>query len=108
MLGFGDIQTYTSCKIHYKKLDEDNKCPKCNLDLPAENILQDFRSEVYVETTSGDKHDEESQVKEIIFFKKALSNSQDYTEDKVEGKLNEMVWHCPMGRQEDRQLATFL
>ena len=91
VIGFGDITFYQSCKMHYKKLDDDLKCPKCNLDLKAEDILKDFRSELYIEANSGDNDDDETEVKEIIFFKKALDKSQDYTQDNIEEQLNELT-----------------
>ena len=91
VIGFGDITFYQSCKIHYSKLDDDLKCPKCNMELRPEDILQDFRSELYIEDNKTESQMEETEVKEIIFFKKALEKSQDYTQDDIEKQLDELT-----------------
>ena len=88
VIGIGEITFYQSCKLHYKKLDEDLKCPTCDKDLEGDAILQDFRSEIYIEADSGDS--EETDVKEITFFKKALDKSLRFTQDNAEKKLNEL------------------
>lgn len=88
VIGFGDITFYQSCKRHYSKLDDDLKCPKCNLELKSEETLEDFRSELYIEGKIEDSPNDETEVKEITFFKKALDKSQDYTQDDIENQLN--------------------
>jgi hypothetical protein len=88
VIGFGDIAIYQSCKVHYNKLDDDLKCPKCNVEIAPDDILEDFRSEVYIEASKDDNNENETDVKEIIFFKKALTRPQDFPQNNIEEKLN--------------------
>jgi hypothetical protein len=88
VIGFGDLAIYNSCKLHYKKLDENNNCPRCNKDLKDDEILEDFRTEIYIEAKRSDITDEESEVKQILAFKKALNIKPD---DNIEEKLDEMT-----------------
>ena len=88
VIGFGDIAIYQSCKVHYNKLDDDLKCPKCNVEIAPDDILEDFRSEVYIEASKDDNNEDETDVKEIIFFKKALTRPQDFPQNNIEEKLN--------------------
>ena len=67
IIGFGDPTTYNSCKQHYKKLDEKNKCPSCDKELKQEDIVMDFRTELYMEVTNEGEND----VKDILMFKYA-------------------------------------
>ena len=86
IIGFGDLTSYQSCKIHYKKLDEMNNCPKCNKELNDAQMLKDFRTEIYIEAKNLD--DEETEVKQILVFKRALDIQLD---EDVEEKLNSMM-----------------
>ena len=90
VIGFGDITLYLSCKKHYKKLDDDSRCPKCEQEVSKDDILEDFRSELYIESINNDMNDEETEVKEIIFFKRAFSEPKNFPQDQVEEKLGEL------------------
>ena len=90
VIGFGDIVVYQSCKAHFKKLDDDLKCPKCDKDLRPEEIIEDFRSEVYIEDLKAEISDSGTEVKEIVFFKRALDNLQDFPKTQVEKKIGDL------------------
>lgn len=73
MIGYGDLSIYQSCKIHYKKLDESQNCPKCEDQVQEEGIIEDCRTELYIETKTNKEEDEDTDVKEIITFKRVLN-----------------------------------
>ena len=94
VIGFGEISIYPSCKLHYKKLDENNNCPSCNKELEDDEILDDFRTEIYIEAKSNNlpDNDMESDVKQILAFKKALDIKQgENIEEKLEGMTGKTV-----------------
>ena len=91
VIGFGETTFYDSCKMHHSKLDNEKNCPKCNKELDLEDILEDFRAELYLEGKMEDSQPGDIEVKEIIFFKRALVNSQDYTKDNIEEQLGELT-----------------
>ena len=70
VIGFGDLSTYQSCRMHYKKLDDANNCPTCDKELIEAEMIKDFRSDIYIETQNLD--DEETNVTQILMFKRAL------------------------------------
>ena len=84
IIGFGDPTTYNSCKQHYKKLDDQNKCPSCDKELKQEDTVMDFRTELYMEVTNEGEND----VKEILMFKRVLGFEQD---ENIEEKLNSLT-----------------
>ena len=79
VIGCGDLAIYQSCKLHYKKVDENLKCPTCDKELKNEEILEDCRTEVYVEAEKGDdakvesEEEEDDDVKGILIFKRVLN-----------------------------------
>ena len=88
IIGFGELSIYQSCKIHYKKVDEDNNCPKCNKELKDDQMLEDLRTEIYIEAQDENSNDEESEVKQILAFKRILDIKQG---EDIEEKLNSMT-----------------
>ena len=88
IIGFGDLSIYQSCKIHYKKLDESNSCPRCNKVLGDEDMLEDCRSELYIEVQNENMDDGETEVKQILVFKRTLNITPG---EDVEEKLNCMT-----------------
>ena len=88
IIGFGDLSIYQSCKVHFKKLDETNSCPKCDKELKDEDILEDFRAEIYIEAQNGNLNDEETEVKQILIFKRTIDIKQG---EDIEEKLNSMT-----------------
>ena len=92
VIGFGEISLYQSCKLHYRKLDDDLKCPKCDNEISSADILEDFRTEVYIEASNDEN--KETDVKEIVVFKRALDiKLKENTEEQIEGKLDELTGH---------------
>ena len=94
VIGFGEISIYPSWKLHYKKLDENNNCHSCNKELEDDEILDDFRTEIYIEAKSNNlpDNDMESDVKQILAFKKALDIKQgENIEEKLEGMTGKTV-----------------
>ena len=70
LIGVGEVTSYKSCKFHLSKISDTDKCPKCDKKLAAEDINDDFRIEVYIEEKLDEN--EESDVKQIMIFKKAF------------------------------------
>ena len=70
LIGVGEVTPYKSCKIHLSKISDTDECPKCDKKLAAENINDDFRIEVYIEEKLDEN--EESDVKQILIFKKTF------------------------------------
>ena len=91
VIGFGETNFYDNCKMHHSKLNNEKKCPKCNKELDLQDIFEDFRAELYLEGKMEDSQPGDIEVKEIIFFKRALVNSQDYTKDNIEEQLGELT-----------------
>ena len=90
VIGYGDISIYQSCKLHYKKIDENLKCPNCETELNKDGILDDCRTELFIEAEKGDKDEEESDVKEILIFKRVLAIKEG---ENIEEHLNELTGH---------------
>ena len=84
IIGFGELSIYNSCKQHFKKLDGNNKCPTCNVELKEEDVLEDFRVELYMEVSNN----EETDVKEILIFKRVLNLEEGAN---IDEKLNTLT-----------------
>ena len=74
LIGVGEVTSYKSCKFHLSKISDTDKCPKCDKKLAAEDINDDFRIEVYIEEKLDEN--EESDVKQILIFKKTYQKYQ--------------------------------
>ena len=88
LIGFGEITLYQSCKVHFKKLDDELQCPSCDSNLKNEDTLNDFKAELYIETQGC--HDEEQDIKDITIFKRALNHLLDQNQKDIEEQLNKM------------------
>ena len=101
VIGCGDYTPYQSCKLHFKKLDENHNCPKCDKELQNEEIIEDGRTEVYIEAQKGEEDgkggeegkgeeegNEETEVKEIIIFKRVINLEAG---ENIEEHLNKLV-----------------
>ena len=73
ILGFGDILSYKSCKIHYSKLNEELLCLKCSKVVHDKDIVEDFKTEIYLEVQKEEETDEPD-VREIIIFRRTIQN----------------------------------
>ena len=92
VIGFGAISVYKSCKIHFRKLDDDLNCSKCNREIDINDVIEDFRSEIYIETSNKNIDENDIDVKEIVIFKKSLDAQFDSnTEEYIEEELNKMT-----------------
>ena len=89
VIGYGELSLYQSCRLHYKKID-DSKCPKCDTELQEKDILDDCRTELYIETHEGKDTEDNSDVKEILIFKRVLNIMKD---EDIEEHLNELTGH---------------
>ena len=88
VIGYGDLVIYQSCKLHYKKIDENFKCPRCDTELNQEKIIEDCRTEIYIETKKEDDNEDDTDVKEILIFKRVLDLEQG---DNIEEHLNNLT-----------------
>ena len=88
LIGIGEITPYQSCKIHFKKLDDELQCPSCVSSLKNEDILNDFKAEFYIETQGCSA--EEQDIKDITIFKRVLNHLLDPNKEAIEEQLNEL------------------
>ena len=85
IIGCGEVSLYRSCKVHYKKVDDESNCPKCQNKLPESDIFSDFRLDMYIQVHKDAKEEEDIEVKEITVFKRALiSRLENCSDDDVE------------------------
>ena len=87
----GEVSLYKSCKLHYKKVDEENTCPKCESQLTEKDLVIDFRLEIYLEVHQNND-EEEIDVKEIMVFKRVLNSMIDDCQEKdIDQKVNNQL-----------------
>ena len=106
LLGIGEITAYQSCKVHYKKIDDELQCPSCESSLKNEDILNDFKAEIYIETQGCNA--EEKDIKDITIFKRTLNHLLDQNQKTIEEQLNEMEGKTAMidyNKDDDRLIA---
>ena len=87
IIGTGDVMEYYSCKLHFTKLSDSNDCSKCKKLVDDKQILKDYRVEIYIEERKiQDIESEETNVVEILFFKRVLGGRPSETIDELVGK----------------------
>ena len=83
ILGFCNINCYSSCTAHWNKIDNEGICPVCNEE--PRQALFDFNAELILQIG-----DDEDQIKTFLIFRRAASMiTTESTEDAIEEKLAE-------------------
>ena len=63
---------------------------RCDTELQEKDILDDCRTELYIETHEGKDTEDNSDVKEILIFKRVLAIKEG---ENIEEHLNELTGH---------------
>ena len=72
VIGCGELVNYYSCKVHYKKVDDQFHCPKCETKVEEKDTLKDFRLDLYVQISNNEPAETEIDVKEVLIFKRVV------------------------------------
>ena len=81
--GVSEINHYKSCQEHWNRLDEDEKCPKCDK-IPAEVNLN-FSTELYIQDSNTDD------IKPFLIFKRLMKMITDEDgEDEINAKMGQL------------------
>ena len=68
IIGCGEFVAYKSCNLHYKKIDEELNCPRCESKVKEENVAKDFWIEMYIQVSKKEGDDQEMDVQESPWF----------------------------------------